>query len=432
MHLYSFDQNREVAQNDDGSVPSGYPYASRITQYLKPGYYGIFIHAYCSNQYDLSHFGRCNLYYNGNDVVDNFKFGGQMISAYTNKGDRVSTTNLSGNGGNEDTYMLLLAANGEMVGFDDDGNGYPKSAIIDALDKRQSEYGPSYYVIGAFWEEFECLCDLQITHNSNYEFASFYGSDDFQQECANAFGNTFTNSSNHNTASSNGTFASSAPFFENNRLSQADGKGIDMFDLIFINCHGNVGEISMNNHDQVYLTQSNHNLGSGDRIEGLSGDLEYLCLLSCMTVRLQHTQSFDWLGPAGWASYTDASGNFHKGVFDGLHVVVGFHSLHNFWYVGWPISEDNYSSWGNRLANKIKGNTSIWNSWQETCQEESAEYPYWWWNDYTPGNACAIAINGMLGESLANRQNRDIRYGDSRYLFQIATFCTNSEDMPPN
>ena len=103
LYLWSNSENRQIAKNDDGQVPSGNPWASRIQLTLNPGSYTVFIRAYSPFSY-----ANCALFKNGIKVVSSTRFFGEKFSCFgkgIGEGDRLRTKNLSPNG---DTYCLLL------------------------------------------------------------------------------------------------------------------------------------------------------------------------------------------------------------------------------------------------------------------------------------------------------------------------------------
>ncbi|MBN1308983.1 MAG: DVUA0089 family protein [Chitinispirillaceae bacterium] len=405
MHLWNESQNVQVAKNDDASVPSGYPWASRITMSLPAGSYILFVRSY--NQYSK---GRCNLYRNGSIVISNVRFGG-FLSACTwdYEGDRKRTTNLSSGG---DTYCLLLDQNYNLVGYDDDdGDGLASSIMFPYT-------GLFYFVTGAYSEAKECTCDLTYTSDSNLEFISLCGPEVRHVESGTEFTTEFNYS--HNPAYSTCVEAN-AWQFQGQRLSNTDW-GIDNVDLLWIHSHGGWGGCEMRNGTFLDFTAPTSAVGSGDRTNNEVGDLEYLCVLACQTVRVEHKTSFTWLVNRGWMSTST-----NKGLFDGLHVVVGYHSDH---HNKDPLfKEPSWNFEARTFANKLEEGWGIWWAWIQTNQETEDEYSGWF-SSFSPGMASVIGIWPQYNEKIADHRSDDIVFGMPEYTFGIAWY--GDGDEPPD
>lgn len=415
MHLWSRTENREIAHNDDGQVPSGNPWASRIETAIPPGEYIIFVRHYHSDQYDLRT-GRCDLYYNLWLVESNQKFGGHQIPFSSPEGTRFRTINVPSGG---DTYVMLLSHTGEMVGFDDDGGGGYTSSIIDGLDRRQLDGDYTHLVVGSYNEVRECVCNIGYTEDKNLEFLSLCGEEQRHVESGTQFTANFPKT--HNPGFSTVRNAESWQF-TTDRVTNVEW-GIDGVDLYWMHSHGSAGGmIYMRNGSGVDLSSPGSHCGVGDQYFGLSGDLEYACQLSCQTVRLEHMQSSGWLQTSGWQTYESNSIRV-KGLFEGLHVIVGYHSNHS-------NTSDSYNFEGKTFAKKLNANKGIWQAWKETNEETHNKYSNWFYN-FKIGIASTIAPTEHKDENITNFRTRDIKYGDAGYFFTWS-YYGYGDDIPPN
>lgn len=152
---------------------------------------------------------------------------------------------------------------------------------------------------------------------------------------------------------------------------------VDFMDLSYVACHGS-----------PYYIQTNQSTGDGVDLRNAPaygdlanlGDLEFLIIESCYTVATAPDVSGDWWTP--WTS-----------IFQGLHQLVGFHTLSN---------SDNGIP--NNYANKLKANGSIWLSWFDAVNEER----YWIGNPTNPdgspypGFASAIMYNSTQFDRLGS------------------------------
>lgn len=149
---------------------------------------------------------------------------------------------------------------------------------------------------------------------------------------------------------------------------------VDFMDLAYVAGHGN-----------NYYIQTNQSAGQGVDLRTVpaygdlshSGDLEFMIIESCYTVT-SAPEAADW-----WTPYL--------GMFQGLHQLVGFHTLSN---------SDNGIP--NNYANKLKANGGVWQSWFAAVNEER----YWIANPTNsdgspyPGLASAIMYNSTENDRL--------------------------------
>jgi len=149
---------------------------------------------------------------------------------------------------------------------------------------------------------------------------------------------------------------------------------VDKMDVAYIAGHGN-----------QYVIETNKSLGQsvdlrdvpayGDLANG--GDLEFMIIESCYTVASAPEHS-DW-----WSPYSN--------MFQGLHQLVGFHTLSN---------SDNGIP--NNYANKLRANGGVWQSWFDAVNEER----YWIFNPTNsdgspyPGLASAVMYSSTENDRL--------------------------------
>lgn len=418
VHVWDVANNRQVAYNDDAAVPGGNSLASRVTTWLPAGTYTVFVRSYSSTST-----GTANLYYNGSLVLSNAKFGGTKISLSGRgvlRGDRIRTFGLPSG---TDTYILYLDASGRLAGWDDDAGGSLSSQLEVPLN------GDGTVVVGAYNPGTEGAVSLGWTPDAHWEFTSLCGPEQRNVESGASFtsavGVSITSFfplqisilNNHNPALTTSGDAHDY-LFQSQRLSGTDW-GIDNFDLVWIHSHGNVGgTLAMRDAGSVIdIAAPTSAVGSGDRTNNRVGKLAYLAVLSCETVRIEHTQSWDWLTNSGWASTAT-----QKGLFEGLHMVVGYHSDHS-------NTSDSYKYEGSTFGGKVAGGEGIWQAWWETNEATSDEYSGWF-SSFSPGMASAIAVTAKAGENINDRRSADIKYGDAGYLFTVSWYGTG--DTPPN
>ncbi|MDD5674156.1 MAG: DVUA0089 family protein [Chitinivibrionales bacterium] len=407
LYIWSNSENRQIAKNDDGIVPSGNPWASRIIVTLAPGSYTVFVRAY-----GVFSIANCSLFRNGTKVVSSTRFGGYVFSLYgraIGEGDRLRTRNLSANG---DTYCLLLNSNGDLVGYNDDADGSLASSIMSQWG------GGGNFIVGAYSPGSECVCDIGWTEDKNLEFISLCGPEQRNVNAGAAFTSSMSNGNNHNPAYTT-TLEANAWQFQGSRLSNSD-YGVDNADMLWIFTHGAPGFIAMRNGSGVQLTGSLSSCGGADRNENRCGDLEYMAVLSCETVKIKHSQSFNWLVDDGWKSTSSK-----KGLFEGLHYIVGYHSTE--WSNNTAGNSDSYIA--GHYASKLKTGTGIWQAWRECNEEASKEYSGWF-NSFSPGMASAICLDAQKDEKLSDFRSADIILGNSNYLFRVWWYGTG--DAPPN
>ncbi|HKJ42169.1 MAG TPA: DUF6345 domain-containing protein [Sunxiuqinia sp.] len=152
---------------------------------------------------------------------------------------------------------------------------------------------------------------------------------------------------------------------------------VDKMDVAYFACHGN-----------DYYGQTNKSAGIGVDFRTCppygdlanDGDLEFLIIESCYTVTTAPDVSGDWWTP--WTS-----------IFQGLHQLVGFHTLSN---------SDNGIP--NNFAHKLKANGGVWQSWFKAVNEER----YWIFNPTNsdgspyPGLASAIMYHSTQNDRLGS------------------------------
>lgn len=152
---------------------------------------------------------------------------------------------------------------------------------------------------------------------------------------------------------------------------------VDKMDFAYVSGHGSAYYIQTN---QSTSTGSDFRScpAYGDLANG--GDLEFMVIESCSTVATAPDVSGDWWTP--WTS-----------IFQGLHQLVGFHTLSN---------SDNGIP--NNYANKLKSNGGIWQSWFDAVNEER----YWIFNPTNsdgspyPGLASAIMYTSTQNDRLGS------------------------------
>jgi hypothetical protein len=151
---------------------------------------------------------------------------------------------------------------------------------------------------------------------------------------------------------------------------------IDKMDLSYVSGHGN-----------QYYIQTNQAAGQGVDLRYVpaygdlknNGDLEFLIIESCSTVA-SAPEHANW-----WTPYSP--------MFQGLHQLVGFHTLSN---------SDNGIP--NNYANKLKANGGIWQSWFAAVNEER----YWIFNPTNsdgspyPGLASAVMYGSTQNDRLGS------------------------------
>jgi hypothetical protein len=417
MYLWNEGGHQQVAKSDDASVPSGNPLCSRIKANLGAGTYIVFVRAY--GQYSS---GTASLFVNGTRVVANTAFGG--FRAYTiptdlRKGDRIRTKNLSPSNG--DTYCLLLATNDDLVAFNDDG-GDPANYLASTVTVPSSGYWAM--IVGSYSPYSACTCDLALTRDNNLGFISLCGPDQHQVDGATEFTKDFSNGHALCNNPAYTTCVSAYPWeFTDQRLSSTDW-GVDNVDLVYIFTHGAVGGGVLEGRDgsTIWITQPGAACGVGDRNDNTFGTCEFMAIFACTGVYIAHTQSFDWLYNYGWKSSAAT-----KGLFDGLHVVVGYHSDYtcNFPWIG-----EGSNTWDARdFSNKLRGGLSVWDAFWQTNSESSSHYSNWF-NSFSPGMASSISIATQKDQKLSDFRTDDITYGNPNYLFNLRWF--GSGGTPPN
>lgn len=422
-YMYLWDENgkRQVTMNDDGSVPSGNPLCSRIKATLNPGTYFVFVRAYSSDKS-----GTASLFVNGTRVLANTKFGGSRVTgipADLRKGDRLRTKNLSPSSGN--TYCLLTTSDfyDNLIGYNDNGDD-PANYLASSVSVPSS--APVSLIVGSTSASSECMCDLGLTRDNNLGFISLCGTEQRQVDGATEFTKDFTrnfalcHSPDYTTCYS----ATSWQFF-GQRLTNTDA-GIDNVDLMYIFAHGAPCYLQMRDGSGVCLTGlgggSSAFCGVNDRTDNTFGTLEFMAIFSCQTVRIYHTQSLNWLADSGWKSSAA-----RKGLFEGLHVVVGYHSDYTNRHALGGEPSETYEA--RHFANKLRDGLSVWDAFWQTNSESQSNYSHWYYS-FEPGTVSSISIVSQKDQKLSDFRTDDITYGNANYLFNIRWF--GSGGAPPN
>lgn len=153
---------------------------------------------------------------------------------------------------------------------------------------------------------------------------------------------------------------------------------VDKMDFAYFSGHGN-----------HYYCQTNASTSTGFDLRSCpgfgnlatGGHLKFLIIESCYTVTTCPDVAGDWWTP--WGS----------SIFQGLHQLVGFHTLSN---------SDNGIP--NNFAGKLKANGGIWQSWFNAVNEERS-----WINNPTnsdgspyPGLASTVLYTSTQNETLGN------------------------------
>lgn len=151
---------------------------------------------------------------------------------------------------------------------------------------------------------------------------------------------------------------------------------VDKMDLAYVAGHGS-GFYIQTNKSLSQGVDLRYVPAYGDLANG--GDLEFLIIESCYTVVSKPEQN-NW-----WTPYA--------AMFQGLHQLVGFHTLSN---------SDNGIP--NNYANKLKANGGVWQSWFAAVNEER----YWIFNPHNsdgspyPGLASAIMYTSTANDRLGS------------------------------
>ncbi len=413
LYLWDRDNCIQVSKNDDG----GSGLNSKITKYLRSGTYQIFIRSFTSNRTGLT-----DLYIDGVKVRSDITFGGykkHLSHSDQSNETRYATKNVSSGAY---TFMLLMDENYDLIGYDSYNSGRGSSVI--STDK------PKMVVIGATYPGKEGTCELWKTEDKNMEFLALCGYETRNAESGNQFKSTF--SSNYwlfKRFTPTPTYYGAGMYqhviqlndwqFENSRMSNADG-----VDLLWVHTHGDPGELKDYNYKWFNLDEGH---GSGNRTSSSyrarnSGDLEYAAFLSCKTVRIEHTGSWKWLKDRGWKTYRKSDGTIEKGFFDGVHLVVGYHSNHT------NYTRGRRKSWvktASKFAGKMRCGKGMWEAWKETNEEIDDDFSSWF-TRRSPGMASSIKIYSQKDEGMLDFRSKDIKYGDSGYYFQVSWYGTGS------
>ncbi len=403
MYLWSDVENRQIAKDDDGGISVH----SKITSFLQPGNYKVFVRSYSSN-----YSSTCDLYKNGYRVLNDKKFAGTQIYVGSHDAEtRFRTTNISG-----DTYVLLLNSSGNLIGYDDDGgDGYASSVI--AAEK------PSKFIVGAYSSYSEGSATVKYTKDDHLEFRTYCGGPNSKfPKTGNKFINDFDSGDYYHQYVLQ---AYRWQFLDN---SLHDEQGADSVDLVLYAGHGDSGTISDFNYNHssseaggnwdtssIHIASQEGRAGSGHRSSNKSGDLEYIGFLSCEVVK---TVDIDWqdLEDNGWISHYD-NGNLVKGFFDGVHVVVGYDTEHRNYH--WSnnarvsiIYQAHY------FANYLDSGYSIWNAWKKAHYRATNKlYDSWFMDKINIGTASTLAIASQADETLSDFKSEDITINNGNYAF---------------
>ena len=390
MYLWSETESKQIAIDDD----SGAGTCSRISVWLRPGSYTAFIRSYNNNQPAY-----CDLYKNGTRVITQGRYSGNKVYVGALRAEtRFRTTDLSSG---SDTYCLLLDSRENMIGYNDDSEGV--GSMIVAAEK------PSYFVIGSYGDGSEGTCSVRYTQDNNMEYLALCGNENRNAVSGNCFINYFNSGSyyyEHVLQSTDWEFRGP------DRMSYVDG-----VDLIFIHAHGGWGQFGAYNGADVDFTADEASAGGGHRTNNRSGDLEYAAFMTCQTVRIEDPNSWGWLVNTGWQSKYNPDGSIQKGFFDGVHVVVGYHTDHS--NISRPFL-DHDSNWyeARYFADNLDAGQSIWDAWKNANRSATDETHSWiWCSDVDLGEISSIHIVPQQDEGIGNRNSTDYKLGDSNYYF---------------
>ncbi|MBN1410985.1 MAG: hypothetical protein JW969_09070 [Spirochaetales bacterium] len=390
MYLWSNTECRQVARNDDGGVGL----CSKITASLRPGSYIVFVRSYSSNAA-----ANCDLYKNGVKVINQGRYSGYKLYVGTKNAEtRFRTTDLSAG---SNTYCLLLNSSANLIGYNDNYGGL--GSMVVAAEK------PSYFIIGAYSDTTEGTCKVRYTADNNLEYLALCGNETRHAVSGNSFDDHFDSGSYYYGS----VLASREWMFRgSNRMSYADG-----VDLVYIHAHGGWGSFTSEDEVGVDFTHPEGSAGGGHRTNYKSGDLEYIAFMTCQTVRIESETTWGWLQTRGWQSKYNSDGSITKGFFDGIHVVVGYHSNHH------NVSRaflDHASYWyeAKYFANNLDGGQSIWNAWKNANKSATDKTQHWLWcPNVDLGETSSIYIVPQANESLAQSHSTDYKLGDSNYYF---------------
>ena len=160
-----------------------------------------------------------------------------------------------------------------------------------------------------------------------------------------------------------------------------------MLDSLHQNYVDKMDFVYMAGHGSPYYIQTNKSAGEGVDLRNVpaygdlsnGGDMEFMVIESCYTVTSAE-EFADW-----WTPYRD--------MFQGMHQLVGFHTLSN---------SDNGIP--NNYAGKLKANGGVWQSWFAAVNEER----YWIFNPTNsdgspyPGLASAVMYNSTENDRLGS------------------------------
>ncbi len=414
MYLWSEKEHRQMARNDDG----GEGLASKITMHLPYGVYKVFVRSYSSNIE-----GYCDLEVNGVRKLNQNKFSGTIVYLIEHMWVYLTEARVRTKNGN-DPYLLAIDDNNDLMAYNDDdpSGGYEACLYLAEV--------PKFFILGAWLEPFEGECEIWVTEDRNLEFLSLYGSLQEHKKGALSFAYTFdpqTNPAGKWTAV--GITSRHIDHWENGvyNTNTMNG-GIDDVDLVFVSAHGASGRVETLDEGFLDITCYKTNAGGNNILNANYGDLEYMAFQTCQTVRIEHTQSFDWLRDDGWASgISPHNGGFYKGFFDGVHLVLGYHSN----YSCYPkSSRDDSNEYDARIfAEELEGGNTLWESWKNANERTYQSYHSWFTNG-SPGMASMIAVYDKRNEKLSDFRSEDIAYGHPRYGTWSLHWYGRSSDVP--
>lgn len=385
MYLWNNNESRQIAKNDDGGIG----HHSKITAYLQPGVYKVFVRSYSSNTSST-----CDLYQNGSEVLSDVEFAGTQINVSSYSAEtRFRSTNV----GTTDTFMLLLNGSGNIIGYDDDG-GDGRASSISASQK------PSTLILGAYSSYNEGSCDLTVTSDNNLEFLALTGYEIRHKQSGNKFISKFHSGDYYYES----VLQANKNHFVNNSLNE----GQDAVDFLWIHTHANIASIDDYSRNNISFSNDKTNLGSGNIQNGQSGDLEYIAFLTCQTVRIEDENSWDWLNTSGWQTHYE-NNILKKGFFDGLHMVVGYHSNHHNTI---DISNTSWQLEAQYFAGNLDSGKTIWESWKDSNKHATNTVHHWYANyNADLGEISSIHIVPQKDDKLSDFKTVDYKFGDNNY-----------------
>lgn len=388
MYLWFNTINSQYAKDDDGGLGT----CSKIETSLWPGTYTVFIRSFSSGVE-----GTCNLIKNGVTVKSNDRFSGTNIDlTYYPAETKFITKDLSP--GLADTYCLLLNRTGDLIGVNDDYSN-SRASSIEASEK------PYNMIIGAFSASSEGTCKLAYMEDLHPEFLALCGSEDRHAVSGNQFIEAF-DSADYPDAYTNALQLQPSIFTTPTRINYAN-----QVDLIWVHAHGSPGLIWSHDDVAVDFTSSDGTSGSGFHTANRSGDLEYVAFLSCQVVRIESETSWDWLVDRGWKSAL-----WSPGFFEGVHLVVGFHTNYTFYNAHGGTSHSSYYWHAKAFANNLDDGETVWDAWKHAYEDATDKIEHWaYCPDVDFGEISSIHIVPNQDDTLSDHNTQDYTYGDSGY-----------------